>query len=132
MMMMRTMRRKTKLPGGVEEQTGRSWPRNVVAMMMRMKARMSLPRGREEEQLIRRKEAKPRTVMRRTVMWGKERRERREEGRKERRRKKKRRPRVRRVMAKGKGRARAKMMTRTRRRKRKRVTGRSEEVIVPS
>uniref|UniRef100_A0A3Q3BZZ2 Transmembrane channel-like protein n=2 Tax=Haplochromini TaxID=319058 RepID=A0A3Q3BZZ2_HAPBU len=91
------MRRKTKLPGGVEEQTGRSWPRNVVAMMMRMKARMSLPRGREEEQPIRRKEAKPRTVMRRTVMWGKERRERREEGRKERRRKKKRRPRVRRT-----------------------------------
>uniref|UniRef100_A0A3P8RJ15 Transmembrane channel-like protein n=1 Tax=Astatotilapia calliptera TaxID=8154 RepID=A0A3P8RJ15_ASTCA len=91
------MRRKTKLPGGVEEQTGRSWPRNVVAMMMRMKARMSLLRGREEEQPIRRKEAKPRTVMRRTVMWGKERRERREEGRKERRRKKKRRPRVRRT-----------------------------------
>lgn len=128
------MRRKTKLPEGAEEQTGRSRPRNAVAMMMRMRATMSLPRGREEEQPIRRKGAKPRTVMTRTVMWGKERRERREEGRKERRRKKKRRPRVRRVMAKGKGRTRAKtkMMTRTRRRRRKRVTGRSEEVIVPS
>ncbi|TKS84175.1 Transmembrane channel-like protein 2 [Collichthys lucidus] len=42
--------------------------------MMRMRARTRLPRGGEEEQPIRRKEAKHRTVMRRTVMRGKERR----------------------------------------------------------
>uniref|UniRef100_A0A3Q3R8X5 Transmembrane channel-like protein n=1 Tax=Monopterus albus TaxID=43700 RepID=A0A3Q3R8X5_MONAL len=67
----------------------RSPPRNgEMPVMMRMTVRMRLPRKNEEEQPIRRKEAKPRTVMRRTVMWGKERRERREEERKEGRRKK--------------------------------------------
>ena len=116
-------RRKMKLPGDAEERTGRSPPRNEAARttLMRTRARTKLPRGNEEEQPIREEEAKLRTAMRRIVMMGKERRERREEGGKEGRR---RRVRVRRGTPKGRGRTRGKTRrtTRTRRRRRRKTT----------
>uniref|UniRef100_A0AAQ6ILQ6 Transmembrane channel-like protein n=1 Tax=Anabas testudineus TaxID=64144 RepID=A0AAQ6ILQ6_ANATE len=89
-------RMKMKLLGDVGEQTKRSPPRNagvvmMMMMMMRTRARMRLPRGNEEAQPVRRKEARSRTVMRRTATQGKEREERREEERKERRRRRTRR-----------------------------------------
>uniref|UniRef100_A0A3Q3KY69 Transmembrane channel-like protein n=1 Tax=Mastacembelus armatus TaxID=205130 RepID=A0A3Q3KY69_9TELE len=113
-----------KLLGDVEEQTRRSLPRNVV-QTMKMKVKMKLPRGNEVEQLIRRKAAKPRTVMRRTVTWAKERRERKEEERKVGRRRRKRLG-VKRVMPKGRTRGKPKTMTRTRRRRRKMIGSSSD------
>uniref|UniRef100_A0A3B4TDG8 Transmembrane channel-like protein n=1 Tax=Seriola dumerili TaxID=41447 RepID=A0A3B4TDG8_SERDU len=111
-----------KLPGDAEVQTRRNLQRNVAAVMMKMRAMTKLPRGNEEEQPIRGKEAKPRTVMR-TVTREKGRREGREEGRKEGRRR--RRVRVRRGTPKERTRGKTRMMTRTRRRRRKRTTGKN-------
>lgn len=62
---MRTMR--MKLPGDAGERTRRSPPRNVAVGMMMTRARTRLQRGSRKEQPIRRKEAKLRTVMRRTA-----------------------------------------------------------------
>lgn len=119
-MKMRMMKRM-KLPGDAGERTRRSPQRNVAVVTM-MTARTRLPRGSGEERPIRRKEAKPRTVMMRTAMREKERRGRREE----RKEGKMRRRIVRERKVMPKGRTRGKTRTMTRRRRRRRTTGRSE------
>ena len=119
-MKMRMMMRRMKLRGDAGERTRRSLQRNVVVVTM-MTARTRLPRGSEEGRPIRRKEAKPRTVMRRTATRGKERRGRKEEKKEGRMRRRT----VRERRGMPKGRTRGKTRTTTRRRRR-RTTGRSE------
>lgn len=118
------MKMKTKLLGDAGGQTRGSPLRNVMVVMM-MRVRMKLPRQNEEEQPIRGKEPKPRTVMMRTATQGKERMERREEERRE--GGGKRTLRVRRVMPKERTRGKTRMMTRTRRKRRRRMIGRPGE-----